>query len=58
MNWTKILKDAGIPDSPGYQETLKLIKDERFNCTRQGISQGLRLSRWENTSELTENIDR
>lgn len=57
MNWTKILKDAGIPDSPGYQETLKLIKDERFNCTRQGISQGLRLSRWENTSELTENID-
>lgn len=27
MNWTTILADAGIPDAPGYHETVKDMRD-------------------------------
>lgn len=26
MNWTAILADAGIPESPGYRETVALMQ--------------------------------
>lgn len=25
MNWTELLQQAGIPESPGYVETVKLV---------------------------------
>ena len=31
MNWTKILRDAGIPESPGRPEVLKDIEDKPYN---------------------------
>ena len=30
MNWTEILEKGGVPDSPGYQELLQQIKEERL----------------------------
>jgi hypothetical protein len=36
QNWTAILKAAGIPDSPGYHETIaKLYPQEETNDTRK-----------------------
>jgi len=29
VNWTEILARGGVPDSPGYQELLQRIKEER-----------------------------
>ena len=35
QNWTAMLKAAGIPDSPGYHETIaKLYPQEKTNGTR------------------------
>jgi hypothetical protein len=30
MNWTKILKDAGIPESPGYRETIESFVERPY----------------------------
>ena len=36
QNWTAMLKKAGIPDSPGYHETIaKLYPQEKTNDTRK-----------------------
>jgi len=36
QNWTAMLKAAGIPDSPGYHETIaKLYPQEKANDTRK-----------------------
>ena len=29
MNWTEILARAGVPEAPGYQELVALIREER-----------------------------
>ena len=28
VNWTQILQDGGIPEAPGYQETVELMKSK------------------------------
>ena len=29
VNWAEILRRAGVPEAPGYQELLVLIREER-----------------------------
>ena len=29
VNWTEILRRGGVPEAPGYQELLVLIREER-----------------------------
>ena len=29
MNWTEILRKGGVPEAPGYQELVALIRAER-----------------------------
>lgn len=29
MNWTEILERGGVPESPGYQELLAQIREEK-----------------------------
>jgi hypothetical protein len=29
MNWTEILAKGGVPEAPGYQELVALIREER-----------------------------
>ena len=36
QNWSAILKKAGVPDAPGYHETIaKLYPQEKTNDTRK-----------------------
>ena len=37
MNWTEILRSAGVPDAPGYQELQALIRAEREAALRDGV---------------------
>lgn len=30
MNWTQLLADAGIPEPPGYQETVQALKERPY----------------------------
>ena len=30
MNWTEILKRGGVPDAPGYQETLRDCREHPY----------------------------
>ena len=39
MDWTRILQDAGVPDPPGRQDTLRKMKEtRRFKATVRSIS--------------------
>ena len=29
MNWTEILRKGGVPEAPGYQELVALIRSEK-----------------------------
>ena len=40
LNWTELLARAGIPESPGYQELLALIREERLQQTVDTVQQG------------------
>lgn len=42
MNWTEILKRAGVPDAPGYQELLAQIREEKLQQTVDTVSQPTR----------------
>lgn len=37
MNWTEILRSAGVPDAPGYQELQALMREEREAALRDGV---------------------
>ena len=37
MNWTEILRSAGVPEAPGYQELLVRIREEREAALRDGV---------------------
>lgn len=37
MNWTELLAKAGIPESPGYQELLETIREEREAALLAGV---------------------
>lgn len=37
VNWTEILRRAGVPDAPGYQELQALMREEREAALRDGI---------------------
>lgn len=37
MNWTEILRRAGVPDAPGYQELQALMREEREAELRDGV---------------------
>ena len=39
MNWTELLARAGIPESPGYQELLEKIREERLQQTVDTVQQ-------------------
>lgn len=39
MNWTELLARAGIPESPGYQELLETIREERLHQTVDTVQQ-------------------
>lgn len=30
MNWTEILLKGGVPDAPGYQELVAVIREEKL----------------------------
>ena len=38
MNWTELLQQAGIPESPGYVETVKLVtsRPKRLPAKKKG----------------------
>jgi hypothetical protein len=38
MNWTEILRKGGVPDAPGYQELVALIREEREAALRDGVA--------------------
>jgi hypothetical protein len=37
LNWTEILRSAGVPDAPGYQELQALMREEREAALRDGV---------------------
>ena len=37
MNWAEILRSAGVPDAPGYQELQARIREEREAALRDGV---------------------
>ena len=37
VNWTEILRRAGVPEAPGYQELVVLIREEREAALRDGV---------------------
>lgn len=37
MNWTEILRSAGVPDAPGYQELQALMREEHEAALRDGV---------------------
>lgn len=39
MNWTELLAKAGIPESPGYQELLEAIREEKLQQTVDTVQQ-------------------
>jgi len=40
VNWTELLKAGGIPESPGYQELLQQIREEKLQQTVDTVQQG------------------
>lgn len=38
MNWTEILLKGGVPDAPGYQELVAVIREEQAALRRDGDS--------------------
>ena len=39
MNWTEILRKGGVPEAPGYQELVALIREEKLNQTVATVQQ-------------------
>ena len=44
MNWAEILRSAGVPDAPGYEELQALIRAEREAALRDGVDTVQRLT--------------
>lgn len=38
MNWTEILAKGGVPEAPGYQELVALIREEREAALGDGVA--------------------
>ena len=38
MNWTEILRKGGVPEAPGYQELVALIRAEREAALGDGVA--------------------
>ena len=38
LNWTEILAKGGVPEAPGYQELVALIREEREAALRDGVA--------------------
>jgi hypothetical protein len=57
MNWTRILRAAGIPDSPGRQECIEALVDRRL-LTARAREMALRKSDEEYRAQLAKKGDK
>ena len=37
VNWAEILRRAGVPEAPGYEELLARMREEREAALRDGV---------------------
>ena len=42
MDWTKILKRGGVPEPPGYHETVAKVRDRPKRVKKKGKGKGKR----------------